>query len=40
MSPVAYPAPLVPGYQMVGTPPDSVVFDMLLNVTLAYQAWF
>lgn len=23
-----------------GTPPDSVVFDMLLNVTLAYQAWF
>lgn len=24
----------------VGTPPDSVVFDMLLNITLAYQAWF
>ncbi len=23
-----------------GTPPDSVVFDMLLNITLAYQAWF
>jgi hypothetical protein len=23
-----------------GTKPDSVVFDMFLNVTLAYQAWF
>lgn len=23
-----------------GTPPDAVVFDMLLNITLAYQAWF
>lgn len=23
-----------------GSPPDSVVFDMLLNITLAYQAWF
>ena len=23
-----------------GTPPDSVVFDMLLAVNLAYQAWF
>jgi hypothetical protein len=24
----------------IGAKPDSVVFDMLLNVTLAYQAWF
>ena len=23
-----------------GAPPDSVVFDMILNVTLAYQMWF
>lgn len=23
-----------------GAPPDSVVFDMLLNITLGYQAWF
>jgi hypothetical protein len=23
-----------------GAPPDSVVFDLILNVTLAYQMWF
>jgi hypothetical protein len=27
-------------YAPMGTPPDAVVFDMLMNVNLAYQAWF